>query len=120
MADLIPSLVLAVIPKKGFISWLQQLIATLEIQLPANEKKLDEIDLHRNCPLFLLPFFTDSNETQKFIEDNYKAIFINSLYLWFEDTRFWPKEIPDKMTYALFKEYFDLELHSRFYDLTRT
>ncbi len=116
-AVLIPTLVMAVIPKKGFALWLQQLIDVLEIQLPPGAKKPEASDLFQNCPLFLVPDFEDEASFQQYIEDHYKAILINSLYLWCQDARFWPKEFPEHFTLEIFKDYFDIELHSRFYTL---
>ena len=117
MAVLIPALVLAVIPKPAFINWLNQLITTLEIQLPSGVKKPEETDLYMDCLLFMVPPFKDTADYQKFIQDHYQALFANSLYAWCQDVRFWPKDVTATVTMEMFNDYFDLELHSRFYDL---
>ena len=105
-------------PKKDFRVWLNHLISTLDITLPLNAVKPDDLDLYLDSPLFLVPAFTDMADYDHYIEKHYQAIFINCLYLWCQNTELWPKEFPDKFTYTIFQQYFDLELHSRLYDMT--
>lgn len=117
MTRLIPTPTMAVVPKKAFADWLAQTIRLLEIQLPPAFMQPNEKDLYANCALFLVPPFADNQACEKYIADHYKAIFVNCLYMWCQDHRFWPQDCKDNLTLELFNSYFYIELHSRFYAL---
>lgn len=117
MADIIPTMTMAVVPQKKFAEWLSQLIDILEIQLPRGATKPNDADLYMNCPLFIVPTFKNPHELEKYLDDHYKAIFINCLHMWCEDTRFWPQDFKEGLSRELFDQYFKVEIHSHFCEL---
>jgi hypothetical protein len=59
----------------------------------------------------------DSNEAiEKWLQKNFDNIFQNELNNWHTDEKDWVQ----KRTYKLFKEWFDIEIHSMILDLEET
>jgi hypothetical protein len=109
---------MAVIPQKNFSNWLSQLVRVLEIEVPVSVENLTEDELYMNCALFMVPAFDSNEACNAYINEHYKAIFINCLYMWCQDNRFWPNDFKEKLTLDIFKQYFQIELHSRFYAMS--
>lgn len=116
MKKMAPTYAVAVIPKKAFITWLESVVQILQIHLPRNVSMPDENDFYSDCPLFLMPPFTDPAELESYIAKNYRKIFVNCLVYWCEDMRLWPAKKPEDLTIEMFREFFDLEMHSTVYD----
>ncbi len=116
MATRVPMLVIVAIPQEAFRVWLKQLLLSLDITLPADTPEPDVIDLYLDSPLFLIPPQPDAEALNQYIQDHYKTIFINNLYLWCQDSDLWPKEFANNFTYEEFSKFFKLEIHSRLYN----
>jgi hypothetical protein len=63
--------------------------------------------------VYLIPSFEDDDEAWAILEEIYPTIFENELYGWHTDDAAWPK----KRTFAMFKAWFTIELHSVVEDL---
>lgn len=105
---------LVVIPKKDFFNWLIQSMEYAEIDTEGLEKSFDKIDVYTDCLVFLIPLFKDKEQFDNFIEKQYEEIFKNTLFKFIPDQRFWPKNL----NLELFKQYFDVELHTRVANLS--
>ncbi len=92
-------------PKKPFLEWLNG--------LPSEEKRsLD--DIRDECTVFLIPEYDMAKEAKDFIKRNFKTIFRIELEGWHTD----PKDVPEKLTYKMFKEWFECEISSEIVDLS--
>ena len=63
--------------------------------------------------VYLIPGFEDDDEATKILEDIYAMVFELELDGWHTDESAWPL----KRSFAMFKEWFDIELHSVVEDL---
>ena len=55
----------------------------------------------------MIPEFEDSKKTDSFMEAIYERIFEAELSVWYQDETVWPQ----KRSYALFRRWFDVEIH---------
>lgn len=76
-------------------------------------QKLTIENLRTDCLTLLIPAFKGPKQAETFIKDIYPGIFENELLAWGITENKWPKE----RTYDLFKEWFDIELHSLVFDI---
>lgn len=53
-----------------------------------------------------------SDHLEKWLRQNFKALFENELHGWYQDPSLWPK----LLTYQLFQRWFDVECHSMIVD----
>jgi hypothetical protein len=63
--------------------------------------------------VYLVPSFEDDDEAWEIVEDVYAEVFERELEGWHTEESAWP---PNR-TFAMFKEWFDIELHSVVKDL---
>lgn len=94
--------VLIVRPKQPYIDW---------------AAKLDDSGLVPNREdeqtVYLIPEFEDCADAQEILEGVYDEVFERELEGWHTDESAWPQN----RTFAMFKEWFDIELHSVVEDL---
>jgi hypothetical protein len=64
--------------------------------------------------VYLVPSFEDDDEAWEIVEDVYAEVFERELEGWHTEESAWP---PNR-TFAMFKEWFDIELHSVVEDLS--
>lgn len=63
--------------------------------------------------VYLIPSFEDDEEAESILKEIYEEIFESELHGWHTDESAWPK----KRTFAVFKQWFHIELHSVVDDL---
>ena len=90
-------------PRAPFLEWLES--------LPDWDLDITLEDLRSDCTVFLIPEL-DDEDAIKYIEDMHKEIFEYELDSWHRDESLWP----EKRTLKLFREWFDIELHSMVLD----
>lgn len=88
--------------REPFISWLKQIDDSIS---------LDEDMLEPT--IYLLAVKENEKETETWIKDNFNRIFIKELEEWYLDESTWPQN----RTYTMFREWFEVSLHSMVYDL---
>lgn len=93
-------------PKQQFLDWL---ISSID---PVPEGMgLDE--LRRDATALLIPEFDDEDSALQFVYSNYDELFERELEDWVGDERLWPSG----RNLKLFKEWFDIEIHSMVTDM---
>ncbi|MBI4194560.1 MAG: VacJ [Betaproteobacteria bacterium] len=95
--------VLIVRPKQPYLDWVAGL----------DDSGL-EPDVDGEKTIYLIPSFEDDDEAWEILEDFYAEVFERELLAWHTDEAAWP---PNR-TFAMFKEWFDIELHSVVEDLS--
>jgi hypothetical protein len=63
--------------------------------------------------VYLIPSFEDDDEAESILKTIYEEIFERELDAWHTNESVWPK----KRTFAMFKQWFHIELHSVVEDL---
>ena len=63
--------------------------------------------------VYLIPSYEDDEEAWEILEDLYPAMFENELLGWHTDESAWPQD----RSFAMFKQWFRVELHSVVEDL---
>jgi len=63
--------------------------------------------------VYLIPSFESDEEAERILRRLYAEVFERELYGWHTDERAWPQ----KRTFAMFKKWFTIELHSVVEDL---
>jgi hypothetical protein len=94
--------VLIVRPKQPYIDWAAQLDDSGVVPDPEGEKTV-----------YLIPEFESEEEAWEILEDVYAEVFERELDEWHTDESAWPQN----RTFEVFKEWFDIELHSVVEDL---
>lgn len=89
-------------PKQPFFDWVN---STFEDMDPINEK--DE------CNIYLVHEKANNDEVLRWVRLHFDDIFMNELNDWCTDEDRWPQ----KRTYALFTQWFSVEVHSMVLDL---
>lgn len=89
-------------PKQPFFDWVN---STFEDMDPINEK--DE------CNIYLVHEKANNDEVLRWVRLHFDDIFMNELNDWCTDEDRWPQ----KRTYALFAQWFSVEVHSMVLDL---
>jgi hypothetical protein len=98
--------VMLLIYKQPFLDWLHSADPT-----PALTWTLE--DLHNDNDTFLIPQFDDPRDSVKWVEKRWRSLFDSILVDWLADDALWPK----KRTLKLFREWFDIQIHSLVWDL---
>lgn len=94
--------VLIVRPRQPYHDWAARLDDSGIVSDPEDEKTV-----------YLIPEFESDTEAWEVLEDVYAEIFERELEGWHTDESAWPQN----RTFAMFKEWFDIELHSVVEDL---
>ncbi len=94
--------VLIVRPKQPYLDWAAQLDDSGVVPDPESE-----------ATVYLIPEFESDDEAWEILEDVYVEVFERELDSWHTDESAWP----DNRTLAMFKEWFDIKLHSVVEDL---
>jgi hypothetical protein len=92
-------------PKEPYVAWINS--------RPGMDEPSTIESLNNDCTALLLPHFDDEEESLHFVKKHYRQIFKMELDSWSTDKKSWPK----KINYALFREWFKIELHSEVFDL---
>jgi hypothetical protein len=91
-------------PKKPFVDWIN---GYDDSEIPEKE-----IFSHKNLYMIENLEYGTQEEKEGLLKKNYKEIFINELWLWYQDEDYLPKKFSLKM----FKEWFDYEIIEMCYD----
>jgi hypothetical protein len=94
--------VLIVRPRQPYLDWASQLDDSGLVPDPEDEQTV-----------YLIPEFESDDEAWEILEDAYAQVFERELEGWHTDESAWPQN----RTFAMFKEWFDIELHSVVEDL---
>jgi hypothetical protein len=94
--------VVIVRPGQPFMEWAAQLDDSGILPDAAGEQTV-----------YLIPDFEDDEEAREILEQIYPTIFENELYGWHTDDTAWPAD----RTFAMFRSWFTIELHSVVEDL---
>lgn len=94
--------VVIVRPKQPYLDWATGLDDSGIVPNPSGEQTV-----------YLIPSFEDEEEAWEILETAHSAIFENELYGWHTDEAAWPRG----RDFAMFKEWFTIELHSVVTDL---
>lgn len=91
-------------PKQPFVDWANTIIDEKE--------KYSMADFRTDCSVILLPVVDSDEHANEILKNMYKDVFELELSSWIVDEEMWP----DNITYQLFLEWFDVELHSMVFD----
>ncbi|HSH82471.1 MAG TPA: hypothetical protein VLA19_28405 [Herpetosiphonaceae bacterium] len=98
--DVINRAVAVIKPRQPYLDWAKS------IPGPADDVTLDEV--RTDCTAILIPDFDDPAEAEAFIATIAGDLFEMELDSWDRDPRTWPVN----RSYAIFREWFDVEIHS--------
>ena len=93
-------------PKQQFLDWLTGVLDPVPEGMTLDE-------LRRDATAILIPEFDDEESALQFVYSNYDELFERELEDWVGDERTWPSA----RTLKLFKEWFDIEIHSMVTDM---
>jgi len=91
-------------PQQPFVDW------TNSIEDKGRQYSID--DFNTDCSVILLPEYDSDEHAEAILKDLSSHIFEIELSSWITDESAWP----NNRTYEMFKEWFDVELHSMVYD----
>jgi hypothetical protein len=94
--------VVIVRPKRPYLDWAAGLDDSETVPDPTGEQTV-----------YLIPSYEDAETAFEFLETLHPAIFENELYGWHTDEAAWPRG----RNFAMFKDWFEIELHSVVEDL---
>ena len=86
---------LIVRPKKPFKDWLTQMDAARDY------------DVTQDADVYLIPDFLEDKPAEKWLSENFDAIFCDQCNNWYTDENHWPQ----KRTFSMFKQWFDYSIH---------
>jgi hypothetical protein len=92
-------------PKQPFVDWLNS------VPGESSDNTLERISSENTT--FLIPEFFGHNESLVYIKKIYDQIFEFELFGWYTDEDLWP----EKRTWKMFQEWFDIEMNSEVFDL---
>jgi len=95
--------VLIVRPKQPYLDWAAGLDDSGLVPDPDDERTI-----------YLIPTFEDDDEAWEIVEEIYAEVFERELDGWHTDAAAWPQN----RDFAMFKDWFDIELHSVVEDLS--
>ena len=95
--------VLIVRPRQPYLDWAAGLDDSGLVPDPDDEQTI-----------YLIPSFEDNEEAWGILEEIYAEVFERELDGWHTDETAWPQN----RDFAMFKEWFDIELHSVVEDLS--
>ena len=90
--------------KEPYLEWVRNLPDPAEIDLE---------ELNRECTVYLIPEYDYEEEIPGIVRNVFRAIFENELESWWLNTDDWP----DTTDFTLFREWFEVEIHSVALDL---
>ncbi len=93
-------------PTQAFLDWLK---TTQSDDMP--DLTLNQI--RSNCTTFLIPQFDEPEQAVAYISERYQSIFDAELSGWVGDD----SELPPNRDFALFMNFFELEIHDTVLDL---
>lgn len=93
--------------KQPFLEWLQS-------NDPNPDTTLTLEALREDNDIFLIPQFDDLRDSVKWIEKRWRALFDSILFDWLTDESLWPED----RTLAMFRQWFDIHIHSLVWDLS--
>jgi len=105
--DFINRQVAVIKPKGPYIHWINSLPGAVD---PVSIDKLQN-----DCTVILLPHFDTDRESMNYLQKNFRSIFEYELYGWYTDAEAWPQ----KLTFRLFQEWFEIEFHTEVIDFGR-
>ena len=83
---------------------------------PDHPLSLEEIQ--HDSTVYLVPGFEDEmnmeEAIEKYLKANYQGLFLQELSSWYQDPSVYPK-----MTYPLFREWFEITIHTMVFDLVK-
>lgn len=91
-------------PKQAYLEWIKT--------LPGMDDEPEIGELQNDCTAILFPHFDDDKASLKYIKSIYSKLFMIELESWSTDKGTWPK----KRTWALFCDWFQIEMHSEVLD----
>lgn len=91
-------------PQQPFVDWAN----SIEDEV----KQYSIEDFSTDCSVVLLPEYDSDEHAKSILKGLYNDVFEIELSSWVTDENVWP----DNRTYEMFKEWFDVELHSMVYD----
>lgn len=97
--------VLVIKPREPYLNWTEQ--------VSPDSMGLRPEDTQQDCTTYLLSEALDRQHLESFLQENYAPMFEHELYAWHRDQRVWPVE----RNYAVFREWFDVEMHSQVIDM---
>jgi hypothetical protein len=89
-------------PKQPFFDWLNQIFQ--------DENPIMTLDENN---IYLIREMDSNEQILQWIKKNFDHIFLNELNNWYTDENVWPQ----KRTYKIFAEWFDIEINSMIVDL---
>jgi len=98
-------MVLVLIYKQPFLDWMTK--------IDDNPLSLTLDDLRDDNDTFLIPQFDDTDDAVKWVEIRWRFFIEAILFDWIMDESLWPK----KRSLKLFREWFDIQIHSMVWDL---
>ena len=96
---------IVLLPRQPILDWLNY------VDPNGPSLKLDEI--RDDNAIYLAPEFEDNRQAMRWLERNCQMIFEEKLCGWITDHAAWP----EKLTWKLFQEWFDISIHSMVVDL---
>lgn len=90
-----------------FLAWAKQ--------HPDPQPQLTLDDIRRQPTVYLVPEGENDESIERFVKRHFSMIFEHELGAWCTEPSLWP----ENRTYAAFKEWFDVEIHSMVMDLGR-
>jgi hypothetical protein len=99
---MLPRAALIVRPKQPYLDWAASLDDSGLVP-----------DVHGEMTVYLIPEFADDGEAGEILAEVYGEVFERELFGWHTDEATWPAN----RTLQLFREWFEIELHSMVEDL---
>lgn len=93
-------------PKQPYLDWLNE--------VDPEEQALTVEDLRDDNEVFLIPQYSDNSDSEKWVEKRWSVLFEHMLMGWIEDETLWPQD----RSLAMFREWFDIEIHTMAWDLS--
>ena len=90
--------------KQKAVQWINEADPTVE------EPGITVEDANNDSTIYLISDkdAEDATDVERWLKDNYEALFEAELASWYNDKGLWPK----KRTYNLFQEWFSIECHT--------
>jgi len=102
--EAINRIAIVIIPKKPFYDWLNS--------IEPGEGTDEEASEDKDNTVYLIPDFDEQFEIEAYLKKICQRIFKNELASWYTDESLWP----ENRTWDIFKEWFDIEMHTVLYD----
>lgn len=106
MAPTVNRFAVALRPKQPFIDWINR--------TDSKEKPFTAEKVALDNAVYLITESTESADPDEILQDAWADIFEYELEGWCTDADFWPQD----RSYRLFREWFEVEVHTVVYDLS--